>query len=290
MILCTEIVTPAAPTPPAGVAGDLQYNAAGAFGGVPWKYDGSNFVGNYSSGDHDFSYLKKTSGTAWFFDAGSDWLNFDTLVRLGYNRGDGAVLEVYNSTSRAGYFANNSSELRIVADNGDILLMGSAAQESVRVTPGHVKINQSGADVDWHVCKKTSGADALLYDAGNDTFTSTAPWSFDAKPATFTEQSVSGTGAKVINWTAGNHATFTFGAGNASTTFTDPATGVGVFTMLVRQDAVGGRAMTSWDPGITWLTTGGAAPTLASGANAYTLCTFRYLGSGNYLGTYHKAT
>jgi hypothetical protein len=55
------------------------------------------------------------------------------------------------------------------------------------------------------------------------------------------------------------------------------------FTLRIKQDGTGGWTLT-WFSGITWFTSDGNPPTIASGANKVTVVTFMTTGSGTYDG------
>jgi hypothetical protein len=56
------------------------------------------------------------------------------------------------------------------------------------------------------------------------------------------------------------------------------------FLLILVQDATGGRAITSWFAGITWMTAGGATPTLSTAAGKVNVFTFLCVGAGAYYG------
>jgi hypothetical protein len=89
------------------------------------------------------------------------------------------------------------------------------------------------------------------------------------------------TGAETINWQNGNKHKMTFGAGNATLSFTAPHNSAGLILIII-QDGTGGRTIT-WPGTVKW--PGGTAPTLSTGANAIDVIGFIYEGS-YYLGQY----
>jgi len=100
-----------------------------------------------------------------------------------------------------------------------------------------------------------------------------------AHPIHFTLHTYTGSvGTTTIDWTKGNKAKFTFGAGNETLEFTNPP-GSCSLTLVVIQDGTGGRTIT-WPAGIKWV--GGNAPTLTTDANAIDIITFFYDGSTYY--------
>ena len=95
----------------------------------------------------------------------------------------------------------------------------------------------------------------------------------------FTMQTATGSGATTVDWGAGNHMDFTFGAFNETFTFTAPSK-PGVYTMSLKQDSVGSRTAT-WPATVKWA--GGTAPTLTTTATTgYDLISFRYDGTNYY--------
>jgi hypothetical protein len=80
-----------------------------------------------------------------------------------------------------------------------------------------------------------------------------------------------------IDWTDGNFATLTFGAGNIGTlAFTNP-TNPCWLTLKIIQDDVGSRVVTAYDGDVLW--PGGTAPTLSTGADAIDILTFYWDGT-----------
>ncbi len=97
----------------------------------------------------------------------------------------------------------------------------------------------------------------------------------------FTLQTYTGVvGTTAIDWTNGNKAKFTFGAGNETLTFTAPSKPCAVQLIIV-QDATGSRTIT-WPAAVKW--PGGTAPTLSTAASAVDIVSFLYDGT-NYYGT-----
>jgi hypothetical protein len=86
--------------------------------------------------------------------------------------------------------------------------------------------------------------------------------------------------ADTIDWGAGQIHKSTLTAA-CTYTFTAPA-GPGTFTLLVYQDATGGRTVT-WPAAVIWA--GGVAPSLSPGASAKDKLVFVYDGT-NYWGTW----
>lgn len=95
----------------------------------------------------------------------------------------------------------------------------------------------------------------------------------------FTQQTATGDGATTIDWGVGNKFYFTFGAANETFTFTAPTSATSL-TLVLKQDAIGGRTVT-WAAGILWA--GGVAPVLTTTASAVDIVTFYYDGT-NYHG------
>ena len=77
----------------------------------------------------------------------------------------------------------------------------------------------------------------------------------------------------------GNIQTMTFGAGDIATfDFNVPAQNNAMeFTLMMIQDGIGGRVVTTWDASIKWA--GGTAPTLSAGADAIDILKFFYDGT-----------
>ena len=85
-----------------------------------------------------------------------------------------------------------------------------------------------------------------------------------------------------VDWSLGNKATMTFGAGDIGTfAFTNPANPANFVLKLV-QDTTGGRVVTAWDTDIKWAN--GTIPTLSTGAGAIDIIAFFWDGT-NYFGT-----
>ena len=102
---------------------------------------------------------------------------------------------------------------------------------------------------------------------------------FQAHSAGFTLQTYTGVvGTTTIDWTAGNKAKFTFGAGNETLAFTAPSKPCSL-TLVVIQDSTGGRTIT-WPSTVKWV--GGTAPTLSTAANAIDIISFFYDGTNYY--------
>lgn len=98
----------------------------------------------------------------------------------------------------------------------------------------------------------------------------------------FTQQTITyNSGTTTVNWTLGNKAVMTFGAGNIGTfAFTNPTNPCNVLLMLI-QDGTGSRVVTAWDADIKWV--GGTKPTLTTTANGIDICSFYWNGT-NYFG------
>ena len=111
---------------------------------------------------------------------------------------------------------------------------------------------------------------------------STGELDMNAGSIGFTQQTVTyNVTTTTVNWTLGNKATMTFGAGNIGTfAFTNPTNPCNVLLKIV-QDATGSRVVTAWDADIMWV--GGTAPTLTTTANAIDICSFYWDGT-NYFG------
>lgn len=69
---------------------------------------------------------------------------------------------------------------------------------------------------------------------------------------------------------------------NGALTVTGDADGQ-QFTIILKQDATGGRTISSWWTTITWFTSDGNPPTIASGAGKRTVLTYKRLAVGVYL-------
>ena len=107
---------------------------------------------------------------------------------------------------------------------------------------------------------------------------------FGTSPVGFTMGTTTGTGAQTIAFdtTSPKHE-FTFGAGNAALTLSNPANPCNI-TLKVVQDSVGSRT-TTWaasSGSIIWMN-GGAAPTLTTTADAVDLVTGFFDGTDWYL-------
>lgn len=90
-------------------------------------------------------------------------------------------------------------------------------------------------------------------------------------------------GTTTVDWSTGNVATMTFGAGNITTfAFTDPASVGQTVKLKMIQDGTGSRVVTAWDADIQWVG-GGTAPTLSTGiaAEDWVTCIFTNTGAGN---------
>lgn len=84
--------------------------------------------------------------------------------------------------------------------------------------------------------------------------------------------------ADTIDWSAGplHKSTLT---GNVTYTFTAPS-GIGKLQIKLVQDGTGGKTVT-W-PSVTWVNSGGTAPTIRSAAGAITFVNFYYDGTTYY--------
>ena len=81
-----------------------------------------------------------------------------------------------------------------------------------------------------------------------------------------------------------NMSNFLYKVMNADTTFTAVSGTFGQdFQIMVQQDTVGNRTVT-WFNTIRWITSGGTAPTIASGVNKVTYLGFRVTGTNTYDG------
>ena len=99
-----------------------------------------------------------------------------------------------------------------------------------------------------------------------------------AESLTFTEVNNGNSGtSKTIAWGNGNHQFLTL-TGNVTLAFTDPPAS-GRFTLVITQDATGGRTVT-WPASVKW--PGGAAPTISTGANAVDIVTLVFRGTTYY--------
>ena len=90
-------------------------------------------------------------------------------------------------------------------------------------------------------------------------------------------------GTTTVDWSTGNVATMTFGAGNITTfAFTDPVAVGQTVKLKMIQDGVGGRVVTGWDADIQWVG-GGTAPTISTGiaAEDWIMCIYTGTGAGN---------
>lgn len=90
-----------------------------------------------------------------------------------------------------------------------------------------------------------------------------------------------------IDMSVSSWVTRTLDGTNASTTLSNVANDQ-EFTLELVQDSTGGR---SWTPfsGITWITPGSIAPTIATGISCTTLLQFKQIASNTYIG-WHLAT
>lgn len=96
---------------------------------------------------------------------------------------------------------------------------------------------------------------------------------------------VTGTGAQTLDFNSSSSANvtriFTFGAGTATLTFSNPPPAGSLITVVMVQDSGGSRTVT-WPASVKWV--GGAAPTLTTTANAKDVFQFVWTGS-EYLET-----
>lgn len=99
----------------------------------------------------------------------------------------------------------------------------------------------------------------------------------------FTQQTITyNVTTTTVDWTNGNKATMTFGAGNIGTfAFTNPTNSCNVLIKII-QDGTGSRTVTAWDGDIKWAG-GGTAPTLSTAANSIDIISFYWDGT-NYFG------
>lgn len=77
-------------------------------------------------------------------------------------------------------------------------------------------------------------------------------------------------------------------AGNRTIAFTNVGVGAS-FSLEIHQDPTGSRTVT-WPGGVTWLGTGGVAPTLPTAANAVAYFAFKCVSAGVYRGFYGGAS
>jgi len=89
---------------------------------------------------------------------------------------------------------------------------------------------------------------------------------------------VTGTGTQNLDFSLGNVQQFTFGAGNATFTFSNIPNSAKL-TIVIIQDGTGGRTLT-WPATAKFI--GGAAPTLSAGANARDVVNFYSDGTNIY--------
>jgi hypothetical protein len=79
-----------------------------------------------------------------------------------------------------------------------------------------------------------------------------------------------------INWNNGNKQKIVLGH-NINFTFTAPSSGVGSFTLILKQDSNGSRVINSWPSSVKW--PGGTAPVLSTGPNKVDVVTCIYDGT-----------
>jgi hypothetical protein len=92
--------------------------------------------------------------------------------------------------------------------------------------------------------------------------------------------SSSGTGAQTIDWAvwaANVTRTFTFGAGNATFTFTAPAVVGSLVTLILVQDGSGTPRTATWPASVKWPSA--LAPTLSIGAGKVDVFSFVWNGT-----------
>jgi len=87
---------------------------------------------------------------------------------------------------------------------------------------------------------------------------------FGAHSAGFTQQTLTGDGATLIDWTIGNKVKITLDGQNEAVTFTDPSNPCNLIMVIV-QDDPGSRTITWTDMTIKWA--GGTEPTLTTTAD-----------------------
>lgn len=136
------------------------------------------------------------------------------------------------------------------------------------------------------IVRKTSdGGDIFIVDTTNSQIEMIEAAVF-SKSATFdAENTITyNSGTTTADWTTGNKAKMTFGAGDITTfAFTDPKPDGGTANLIlqVKQDGNGNRTVTNWDADILW--PGSTAPTLSTGANDIDIIAFYWDGT-NYFG------
>ena len=96
----------------------------------------------------------------------------------------------------------------------------------------------------------------------------------------FVAQTATGDGTTTIYWTAGNKFHFTFGAFNETFTFSPEPGDPCNLILWMKQDATGGRIVTSWPADVKW--PGGTAPTLSTAGSAIDIISFYYDGTDFY--------
>lgn len=134
--------------------------------------------------------------------------------------------------------------------------------------------NQIKFAADNNIVFRLAGSDGALFNANGEL-------DMNANSIGFTQQTVTYNSATTTaDWTNGNKAIMTFGAGNITTfAFTNPTNPCNLLLKIV-QDGTGSRVVTAWDADIKWA--GGSAPTLTTGANTIDVISFYFDGSVYY--------
>ena len=90
-------------------------------------------------------------------------------------------------------------------------------------------------------------------------------------------------GTITVDWNNGNKQTVTLNQAGHTINFTNVTSGIGNFTIIIKQDATGSRTVTTWDTDIKW--PGGVTPTLSTTASAVDVISCLYDGTVYYCQT-----
>jgi hypothetical protein len=220
--------------------------------------------------------LGETSSTAYRGDRGK--VAYDhTSVTSGnphnVTKSDVGLGSVPNTDFTAAVAANTA---KVSATTENVRAAGGVMDDEI-TNLAQVKTFDSS---DYATAAQGATADSAMQDFSDDTSPSAGgELDMGANSIGFTMQTATGDGTTTVDWGAGNHMDFTFGAFNETFTFTAPAK-PGVYTMSLKQDGIGSRTAT-WPATVKW--PAGTAPTLTTTATTgYDVISFRFDGTNYY--------